>query len=761
MDGPKTHRSPLQALRETQMPDSVLVELERSRRVLEATLSDEATDTLVENLVELRMLGADAHLLGAIVQRLASLAPRLTGPGGLEAWLTAVREVAQQARHCTLALLASSEEVLRHGSPAELLMWARLGLRHGQRSGEKNDSGDVADAAEADFALAHFELRSRESAQGVASGERGERRSDLASSKARLAHLLRALFDMAPALLTVEQGLATRRPFVSNLGLHLPEVGRALRGALAQRWYDAAALHAAAHLRHSTHRFERASLKPIQIALVGVLEDARVELIAIAELPGLRRLWGGFHHAEPAHGGSFVVLMLRLARCLLDPMHADPHPWVARGRRMFFEATDASRAPERLTPIALREMASLLGNDIGQMRLQFNHREYVVEPAYRDDNAYLWLPEEDTPPQVQAVADVVPVPPDGADDPEHDRDDMEQDADDGAPAPRPKLVARGERPADRPPLARLQYPEWDRLVGDYRSAWTTVLESRPLPGDARPLQRSVDAHAALLLRLERVLRAGRLRERVKLRAQLRGDDLDIDAAVRSAIDRRAHHAPGQKVHQRFDRRERDVAALVLLDSSTSTADPLAGSVSEPLTGMSNRTGQTVLDLAREAALLTTLTLARAGDRCAIHAFASNGRHEVHYERALDFDEALTPRSIARLAGVRSQLSTRMGAALRHAASLLAAQPHRKRLLLFVTDGEPHDIDIFDRRYLVEDARRAVLEAGRLGLAVFCVTLDPAADDYVRSIFGAGNYRVLDRIDSLPRILPQMVLRLTR
>ena len=55
----------------------------------------------------------------------------------------------------------------------------------------------------------------------------------------------------------------------------------------------------------------------------------------------------------------------------------------------------------------------------------------------------------------------------------------------------------------------------------------------------------------------------------------------------------------------------------------------------------------------------------------------------------------------------------------------------------------------------------MLEAGRRDIAVFCVTLDPAADDYVRAIFGRTNYRVLDRIDSLPRILPAMVLRLTR
>ena len=747
MEGPNTYRSPLKALREAQVPDSVLIELERSRRVLEATLSDEATHTLLENLVELRMLGADAALLGAIVQRLSSLAPRLTGLGGLTAWLTAVREVALEARHCTFALLANSEEVLRHGSPAELLMWARLGLRHGQVVAKEG-------TRDGDAALAHFELRSRESARVVGSEERGDERVDLASSKARLAHLLRALFDVAPALLAVEHGLATRRPFLSDLGLHLPEVGRALRGTLAQRWYDAAATHAAAHLRHTTHRFERGSLKPIQMALVGVFEDARVEWLASAELPGLRRLWLGFHVADPAHGNSFVVLMLRLARCLLDPTRNDPHPWVIKGRRMFYEVTDGGRRPQSLTPAALRDIASLLGNDIGQMRLQFNYREYVVEPAYRDDNACVWLPDEEAAPQVQAVADEVPVPPPDDGDLDHDREPDIDPADEGATAsPRPKPVATGEHAADAP-LAKLQYPEWDRLVGDYRSAWCTVLEGRPARGDPRALQRSVEAHAALLLRLERVLRTGRLRERVKLRAQLRGDALDIDAAVRWAIDRRTHHAPGQKVHQRLDRRERDVAALVLIDSSESTAESLASADDRAATG-------TVLDLAREAALLTALTLTRAGDVCAIHAFASNGRREVRYEQALGFGETLGVAGIARLAGVRSRLSTRMGAALRHAGTLLAAQPNAKRLLLFITDGEPHDIDIFDRRYLIEDARRAVLEAGRKGLAVFCVTLDPAADDYVRTIFGAGNYRVLDRIESLPRILPAMVLRLTR
>jgi len=734
---PRTYRHPLKALAGTLLPESVSIELDRSRYALEAALDGDAFDALAESIAELRMQGADAALLGAIVQRLCVLAPRLAGPGGLHAWLTAVREVAQEARHCTVAMLHSSEEVLRHGSPAELLLWARLGLRQGH-----------ARAEEGDAALAHFELRSRESARGpAANAERG----DLASNKPRLLHLLRALFDVAPAVLPVEQGLATRRPFLSNLGLHLPEAGRALRGAQAQRWYDAAALHAAAHLRHSTHRHERGGLKPIQMALLGLLEDARVEQIAIGELPGLRSLWLPFHVAEPAHGNSFVVLLVRLARGLLDPAHDDPHPWVVKARRLFAEATAQGRTAQALPPAALRDMASRLGNDIGQMRLQFNHRDYVVEPAYRDDNAHLWLQDEQAQAQLQPMADEPPLPPvDG-----RTQREIERDADAGAPAPRPRPVPAGARAAEQPLLARLQYPEWDRLVGDYRPAWCTVLEERPARADPRPLLACIERQAALLLRLERVLRAGRLRERVKLRAQLRGDELDVDAAVRSAIDRRTRHPPGQKVHQRFDRRERDVAALLLLDSSASTADPVAGSPA----------GGTVLDLAREAALLTALTLVRAGDRCAIDAFCSNGRHEVRYACALGFDDPLAAdgagSGVARLAGVQSRWSTRVGAALRHATTRLQAQPRRKRLLMFITDGEPHDIDIHDRRYLVEDARRAVLEAGRSGIAVFCVSLDAAADDCVRSIFGSGNYRVLERIERLPQVLPAMVLRLTR
>jgi len=147
----------------------------------------------------------------------------------------------------------------------------------------------------------------------------------------------------------------------------------------------------------------------------------------------------------------------------------------------------------------------------------------------------------------------------------------------------------------------------------------------------------------------------------------------------------------------------------------------------------------VLDLSRDAAMLTGLALEHAGDRCAIHGFCSTGATRSATSRLKAFDATLDARCLERLAGARSRLSSRFGAALRHATGVLTAQRSEQRWLLLLSDGEPHDIDVFDRRYLIEDARRSVCEAARLGIGVFCVALDPAAGGYLRQIFGPRGF----------------------
>ncbi len=143
------------------------------------------------------------------------------------------------------------------------------------------------------------------------------------------------------------------------------------------------------------------ALKPIQFALVSILEDTRAELLAARKYSGLLKLWKSFHtvsgHAEvqetDQNGVCYVVtdtapatnnLLARNARALIDEDFVDDHPWVQQGRRMFRDA-----GPD-WDPEDIRRVSVLLGNDIGQMRLQFNAKTYVVEPPYSDDNMGIW-----------------------------------------------------------------------------------------------------------------------------------------------------------------------------------------------------------------------------------------------------------------------------------------------------------------------------------------------------------------------------------
>jgi nitric oxide reductase NorD protein len=111
--------------------------------------------------------------------------------------------------------------------------------------------------------------------------------------------------------------------------------------------YRAAAAHAAAHLAYSTQRFPLGKLRPIQVALVSLIEDARIERLAWRDMPGLRRLWLPFHTARPGVIPNAVSLMARLARALIDPWVPNPRRYQPKAppqiivRAMLFAAATA------------------------------------------------------------------------------------------------------------------------------------------------------------------------------------------------------------------------------------------------------------------------------------------------------------------------------------------------------------------------------------------------------------------------------------
>ena len=195
---------------------------------------------------------------------------------------------------------------------------------------------------------------------------------------ATLMHWLRLLWDLTPPL-----RLDSDTPYIERSAIHLPA---------RPHWHQhrAAAAHATAHLVYSPMRFDGTGLGPTTRALVALLEDARIEALAVRELPGLARLWRPLHTASPALGAGLPGLMQRLARTLADPVYDDPHPWVRSGRSMFY--LDASLGLLALrTPTEVVQSATQLADELPTTAAVRDAAAVWPLPAYRDDHRWMWV----------------------------------------------------------------------------------------------------------------------------------------------------------------------------------------------------------------------------------------------------------------------------------------------------------------------------------------------------------------------------------
>ena len=522
------------------------------------------------------------------------------------------------------------------------------------------------------------------------------------SMNATLSRWLRLLWDMAPPL-----RLDSELPCIAAGVIHLP-------ARSDWRQHSAAAAHAAAHLVYSPRGFDGTGLGAIARALMALLEDARVEALAIRELPGLARFWQPLHTATPALGAGFEALMQRLARALADSDYDDPDPWVRKGRTLFY--LDAGlRLPALRTPVEVRAAATLLAHDIGQMRLQFNTRTYRPVPAYRDDHRWMW------------AADAVSV----------------------APPPAAGAVGRSiDDDDDEPELAVAEevtlHPEWDRLISRLRPDWCRVVERPARLGVAKtPDVDDVVRHVGH--RLRKPLRALSARPTGAPCRSDEGEVFDLAALVDWRVARRLRHASDTRVYRGLGRRSARAAVWLLIDQSASTA------------AVHGPGGRNVLQTAAGAAVALASALQAIDVACAIVGFSSRGRHEVRLSNVKTLAQPFDDLVLARLQALRPGGSTRLGAALRHSArSLAGGCGDGPRWVIVLSDGEPHDVDVHDPCYLVEDARQAVHAAARLAVQMACLVIEPGRGADSRRIFGSHRVQALHDWRHLPRIVQRLL-----
>lgn len=544
------------------------------------------------------------------------------------------------------------------------------------------------------------------------------------------------------------------RPSIEGFIMHLPDAYDDHPACSGLELYRAAAAHAACHVVYTTTQFDDTGLSTLQIALIGLAEDARVEALALKHFPGLQQIWLPLHAATtPASGESAGALMARLARAWLDPDYRDEHPWVSLGQRLFNERLSQLQSTDMSRDIGLQ-----LSAELSAMGIAYSTAADVPDILYRDDNRYLWefsdlleagqvvagvnVQQIRKYASVMEMLNTLDVPGAGDDageiwvlPTEFFRDE--------------ETTSINQQEGREPPPQPYHYSEWDYQMQLERPAWCTVLEKRPVPGDPAIIDEIVVKHKPIISRLKFLIEGMQPQGVQRIRKQEDGDEIDLNAAVRAMMEIRMGAQPDPRIMMRNVRKVRDLSVLLLIDLSESTNDPVRGS------------DNTVLELAREATVLLADALDKIGDPFALHGFDSNGRHDIEYFRFKDFGAPYDDKAKSRLAGMRGELSTRMGAAIRHAGSILQRQPSNKKLLLVVTDGEPADNDVRDPQYLRFDAKKSVEELARNGIATYCLSLDPGADQYVSRIFGAKNYMVVDHVQRLPEKLPLLYMGLTR
>ncbi|GMT49286.1 MAG: hypothetical protein IEMM0008_0825 [bacterium] len=306
-----------------------------------------------------------------------------------------------------------------------------------------------------------------------------------------------------------------------------------------------------------------------------------------------------------------------------------------------------------------------------------------------------------------------------------DKDDQEKDT---------RQVQLGDQ------LKSFLYNEWDYKRQHFKKDWCVLRELEMHPWQSDFVKNTLKKYKGLIKNLRKTFEALRGEDKL-LKRQYHGDDVDIDALVEAYADTKSGLEMSERVFIQLNRVERNIAVLLMVDMSGSTK------------GWINTAE-------REALVLLCETLETLGDRYSIYGFSGMTRKRCDIFKIKSFDEPYNETIQARISGIEPQDYTRMGVAIRHLTCILNQVDARTKLLITLSDGKPDDYDGYRGLYGIEDTRHALIEAKQQGIHPFCITIDREANDYIRHMYGAVNYTVVDDVRKLPLKVSDIYRKLT-
>lgn len=288
------------------------------------------------------------------------------------------------------------------------------------------------------------------------------------------------------------------------------------------------------------------------------------------------------------------------------------------------------------------------------------------------------------------------------------------------------------------------YAEWSQEKNSYLPRHCSVHE-RAIPFKfLQPIPPEAQTEGDKIRRVFELLKPENARKEKRL---AEGDEINPDLLISYVIDSKREPCPPVQFFEKPLISKRDVAVLLLLDISGSTAEI----VNE----------QKVIEIEKQAALVFGNGLAALDDQFAICGFSSQGREQCEFLIFKDFSDTWDRQSMSRVLSAQPMCTTRMGAALRHGGSRLGEVEGLQKLIILITDGKPLDHDYSpETRYAQHDVRMACLENKRQGIITFCLsTLENTRSD-LELMFPDRRFIILNSIQHLTQLLPRCYMKLT-
>ncbi len=289
------------------------------------------------------------------------------------------------------------------------------------------------------------------------------------------------------------------------------------------------------------------------------------------------------------------------------------------------------------------------------------------------------------------------------------------------------------------------YDEWDTGQQRYLKNYCKVYPIFANNSDGTYVQQSLREQQPIIRQLRKDL-TRIFSEKEQRRRQLSGEEVDLEQVVNNYAELRAGKSPSERIYLHQRHQQRDIAILLLLDLSLSTDAYIAG--------------RRILDIEKQAVISFCEVLDELACLFQIDCFSSRTRNNCDYMHVKTFAEPWS-KAKDKVGGLVPAGYTRIGPALRHASSLLAKEPSRKRWIILLSDGKPNDYDRYEGRYGIEDVRRAYHEAAQEDIHIFSLAIDNAAKHFLPRMFGSSAFRVLNRVDMLPQALSEFYMRVVR